>query len=549
MVKFFLFCICSISLLIAKPVYRIDDSSDIAIEERIAGSQINVYIPNMPYIYLSKLINGTLVRVSDNEKGWEFMLAKDLKREGNLIYIFDLREDIKFQDGTTFSADNVIKNFEQIKKDVNKGNTIFVERLQSVEKLSKYKIKFTLNTPIELFLHSLARYNIYSDKYIEKYKWGFYHNYTANSMKEPGPYGLGPYILTEGYATGREQTPILKLKANPFYFEKGLPHIENINIYTELSTKEVLNMIFKEEKLDIAPIPFNRKIETLISPYTKLITKPSVNNISIIMNMMHNNGILKNKKIRLALNEAIDQKKLLKFVYKGEGNIGPTTVNVNHYSVGLATKDMLTHHEKLWKTNVAPKEHLKSILNGLELNVYTMDAMMFLWKGIEYQLNQYGVKLNFTITNSEKELFYQLLTNREQPHSWDLLSWADDSWESKNPWSVFFHYHTYRPWSAIDKDDLLQKYIEEYLQSPFNSPRFLSITKTIINHVYNQAYMLFVPSPNIVIAVNKEVEYNPSATLLMPLWKAKVTPYHWSIRKGQYPKDRQIPIRTERKKL
>jgi len=267
------------------------------------------------------------------------------------------------------------------------------------------------------------------------------------------------------------------------------------------------------------------------------------------MNMMHNNGILKNKKIRLALNEAIDQKKLLKFVYKGEGNIGPTTVNVNHYSVGLATKDMLTHHEKLWKTNVAPKEHLKSILNGLELNVYTMDAMMFLWKGIEYQLNQYGVKLNFTITNSEKELFYQLLTNREQPHSWDLLSWADDSWESKNPWSVFFHYHTYRPWSAIDKDDLLQKYIEEYLQSPFNSPRFLSITKTIINHVYNQAYMLFVPSPNIVIAVNKEVEYNPSATLLMPLWKAKVTPYHWSIRKGQYPKDRQIPIRTERKKL
>ena len=549
MVKFVFFCICSISLLIAKPVYRIDDSSDIAIEERIAGSQINVYIPNMPYIYLSKLINGTLVRVSDNEKGWEFMLAKDLKREGNLIYIFDLREDIKFQDGTTFSADNVIKNFEQIKKDVNKGNTIFVERLQSVEKLSKYKIKFTLNTPIELFLHSLARYNIYSDKYIEKYKWGFYHNYTANSMKEPGPYGLGPYILTEGYATGREQTPILKLKANPFYFEKGLPHIENINIYTELSTKEVLNMIFKEEKLDIAPIPFNRKIETLISPYTKLITKPSVNNISIIMNMMHNNGILKNKKIRLALNEAIDQKKLLKFVYKGEGNIGPTTVNVNHYSVGLATKDMLTHHEKLWKTNVAPKEHLKSILNGLELNVYTMDAMMFLWKGIEYQLNQYGVKLNFTITNSEKELFYQLLTNREQPHSWDLLSWADDSWESKNPWSVFFHYHTYRPWSAIDKDDLLQKYIEEYLQSPFNSPRFLSITKTIINHVYNQAYMLFVPSPNIVIAVNKEVEYNPSATLLMPLWKAKVTPYHWSIRKGQYPKDRQIPIRTERKKL
>jgi len=549
MIRFFLFLFFNVIFLMAEPIYRIDDAATLAINKRIPGSHINVFIPNMPYIYLSKLVNGTLVRASDNQQGWEFMLAKSLKREGKLVYIFTLRDNIKFQDGTPFSADNVVKNFKQIKKDVRKGNTIFVERIQSIEKLSKYKVKFTLNKPIELFLHSLARYNIYSDKYIEKYKWGFYHNYTANSMKEPGPYGLGPYILTEGYATGREQTPIIKLKANPYYFEKGIPHIENINIYTELSTKEVLTMVFKEEKLDIAPIPFNRKVETLISPYTKLITQPSVNNISIIMNMMRDNSILKDKKIRLALNEAIDQKKLLKFVYKGEGNIGPTTANVNHYSVRLATKGMLTHHEKLWQTNIAPQKHLKSILNGLELNVFTMDAMMFLWKGIEYQLNQYGVKLNFTITNSEKELFEQLLTNRKQPHEWDLLSWANDSWESNNPWSVFFHYHTYRPWSAIDEDTLLQEYMETYLQSPFNSPEFLDITKTIIDYVYNQAYMLAVPSPNIVIAVNKEVEYDPSAILLMPLWNAKITPYHWSIRKGPYPKSRQIPIRTQRKEL
>lgn len=58
--------------------------------------------------------------------------------------------------------------------------------------------------------------------------------------------------------------------------------------------------------------------------------------------------------------------------------------------------------------------------------------------------------------------------------------------------------------------------------------------------------MLFVPSPNIVLAVNKEVYYQPSQVLLMPLWKAKITPYHWSIRKNKYPKERKIPIRPQK---
>ena len=46
-------------------------------------------------------------------------------------------------------------------------------------------------------------------------------------------------------------------------------------------------------------------------------------------------------------------------------------------------------------------------MNGLNLNVYTMDRYMFLWKGIEFQLKEYGVKLNYTITKSEKALYEQ----------------------------------------------------------------------------------------------------------------------------------------------
>ena len=285
-----------ISLNLFANKYRIDDAPKISIDKQISGSHIKVFIPNMPYIYLAKLINGTLVRASDNDQGWEFMLAKSLKRETPLVYIFQLRKNIKFQDGTPFNANNVVKNF-QYALQKRHSDQMFHENLKSVEKVSEYEVKFTLNKPYQRFLFVLSRYNIYSDKYLEKFRWGFYKTYTANNMKEPGPYGLGPYILEEGYSTGRKQTPIIKLKANPYYYEKGMPYIENITIYTQLTTKQVLNMALKEEsELDITPIPFNKKVEALISPYTKLVTSSSRHNISIIMNLMREDSILKNQK-------------------------------------------------------------------------------------------------------------------------------------------------------------------------------------------------------------------------------------------------------------
>ncbi len=51
--------------------------------------------------------------------------------------------------------------------------------------------------------------------------------------------------------------------------------------------------------------------------------------------------------------------------------------------------------------------------------------------------------------------------------------------------------------------------------------------------------MLSIPSPNIVMALNKEVDFNPSSVAIMKLWDAKITPYHWSIRgKTAVPEER-----------
>jgi hypothetical protein len=208
-------------------------------------------------------------------------------------------------------------------------------------------------------------------------------------------------------------------------------------------------------------------------------------------------------------------------------------------SIKKATVALKTHGENL---SFKEKEELKKILNGLKLKVLTQDRFMFLWRGIEYQLAQFGVHLEYSITSSEKDIYHNLLTNREFGNGWDILTWGNDDWYGNHPWTTFFTYRTSSQWSAIDEDAVLQRYIDNFFVSTYRSEKFDEVVKKIVHRVYEKAYMLAVPSPNIVLAVNKEVYYTPSKAAIMPLWKTKISKYHWSVREGDYPKNRMQPM-------
>ncbi|WP_458700005.1 ABC transporter substrate-binding protein [Sulfurospirillum sp. 1307] len=519
---------------IIEPIkYISSDISKDLINTRVKGSHIKVFIPSIPYSYISKLINGTLFRISDNEKGFEAMMATSYKKINDLTYDVNLRKGVKFQDGSSFDADIVVKNFKAFIKHPFTYTDIH-NRLKDIKKIDKYKVRFFLNKPYGMFLNDLARINLYSNAYLDRFSWQ--GKETGDSTKEPGLYGLGAYILKKGYATGKKQTEIVELEANPYYYEKGLPYIEKITIFTQLKTDKAVDMIINHEgMLDISPIPFNKKSEAVQSKYAKLITTPSTNNIAIYFNLLKKDTVLKDKRVRIALNQAINQKNLLNFVYKKEGEEAPTSSSINYKSIKKAVSH-LKLHKKL------SKEEIFNRLNGLKLKVLTQDRFMFLLKGIEYQLKQYGIKLEYSITSSEKDIYKNLLTNRDNPKEWDLLVWGNDDWYGNHPWTTFFTYRTSSPWSAIDKDEVMQKYINDFFEAQNGSKKFQDTVDKIVQRAYDEAYMLAVPSVHVVLAVNKEVYFEPTSIALMPLYKAKISKYHWSVRKGIYPSIRQRPM-------
>lgn len=509
--------------------YKHDKTQDEAINKQVKNSHLKVYMPSLPYYNIISLINGTLVRLSESSTGWEYYLAYKHKKVNDLTYDFWLRKDVRFQDGSKFDASCVVENFKQFKKGPFLYSNIH-KALDYVEKLDDYKIRIHLTQAYGMLLNDLTVVSFYTKKYYEKYKW--VPSLAAQNTKGAGAYGAGPYILEKGYATGLTQSDKIVLRANPYYYEKNKPFVEKITIYTKLSIDEVIEKITKKEgHLDIAQIPFNKKTEIVNSKYAKLITAASNTTYTVHMNLIKKNSKLKDTKIRQALNDAINQENLIKFTFKNEASKSAFLLSANTYYSKKITQKNLNRKPRF------SQKQLYEILNGLELNVLTQDRFMFIWKGVEYQLSKYGVKLNYTITSDEKVVLNKLLRNKKNKYDWDLLVWETDDWYG-HPWTGLFTLYTKANWSSIQKDEYLVKMYKKLFKLDINNAKFQQTVDEILNYTYDKAYTLILPSPNTVIALNKEVIYEPSKMALYPLWNAKITKYHHSIREEKLPKQR-----------
>jgi len=124
-------------------------------------------------------------------------------QEKNRVWIFQLRRNVKFHDGTTFDAWAVKFNFErqmdprQAWHYPSYGRFVFFNSLfgqspcliEKVEVMDPYTVKMVLTQPHTRFLQELALYpfGIVSPAAVRKYRDEFYHN----------PTGTGPFKLLE----------------------------------------------------------------------------------------------------------------------------------------------------------------------------------------------------------------------------------------------------------------------------------------------------------------------------------------------------------------
>ncbi len=527
-------------------VLREDDAAQRAQPALVKGSHVKVFIPSLPYLYTSHSINAALLRPSDNEQGWEYDMATAYRQIDEKTYEFKLREGVQFQDGSPFNADAVVLNMGYFKKKPTLYSKIHLV-FDRAEKVDDYTVRFHLTEKYGSFLNDVIWMQFYTEPYLRKFGWNGKSN--CPNLAEPGPYGLGPYVLKEGYVEGDRHTKEVVLEANPHYWDKRYPKVEKITIYTELDSDKARDMVLNEEgALDITTISPVDKVATILSPFAKLLTSPSTNNITIHINMRNGNPRLLEKDVRVALNQAINQANLLHFVYESEGDLSAVGASSNFPGVRTVSQSLKPYSEVEDPYAPETRERLKNILDGLELRVFTQDRFLPLWRGIQSQLSKVGVTLKIDVAPSEAEIFGTLLTTnaRKNKTQWDLLVWGNDDWYFNHPFTAFFVYRTTDVWSTVSPDPVMDGYIEEMFRTAVVEPGFVPVCEKIMRRAYENGYLLAVPTPNNVFAVNKEVVIRPYKMACMPLWKIQITDQHWSVRKGPYPDSLKKPVQITR---
>ncbi|MDD4182392.1 MAG: peptide-binding protein [Candidatus Omnitrophica bacterium] len=257
-----------------------------------------------------------LTLIGDLAQSWEIS-------EDGLVITFHLKKGIKWQDGTAFTADDVLFGYETIINE--KTLSAYKEdyfQVKKAEVLDKYTFKVTYEKPFAPALASWGSLVVLPKHILEKEDI----NKTEFSRK---PVGTGPFKFKE-WVPGQK----VILEANDNYFE-GRPYLDGVVIRI-IPDPTTMFLELKTQGLDwIGLSPLQYKKQTQSEFFKKNYRKfkyPSFSYTYLGFNLKH--PWFSDKKIRQAIAHALDKEELVKGVLLGMGNIstGPYVPNTWPYN-------------------------------------------------------------------------------------------------------------------------------------------------------------------------------------------------------------------------
>ena len=327
-----------------------DDNGNQAAEETIYGGTFTMpvgsYFKPIKPIEMQKLetaqvydqILEGLVKYNPKTLEVEPALAKDwVISDDGKTYMFNLREDVFFHDDPCFeggkgrkvTGEDVVFSFQNIylKDPENRAYYNFKSTIVggeefyngAADKISGItadgnQVTIQITKPSSVFLQKLA--TIFASVVPkESYEVDDYH-----------PVGTGPFI----YDYKGSNSELVKLYRNPNYYRSDkdgnqLPYMDSV-VYKYYEHSEDQMDLFWDGGLTYIPnVPITSISEVLeerISDFESdppkyiLISQPQLSTTYLELNM--NTPVLKNKKVRQALNMAINRKKLVEKIMKNQ---------------------------------------------------------------------------------------------------------------------------------------------------------------------------------------------------------------------------------------
>jgi peptide/nickel transport system substrate-binding protein len=245
------------------------------------------------------------------DQTWNPVFAQGVEQKSTQEFVFTLKKGVKFHNvppvnGREVTAEDVKYSFERARDHPkSQGAAFFKQFVDKMEAVDPYTFRLTTKQPFAETLFELGEWKkaIVPREAVEKFT-----DLSQNAI------GAGPFIMEE-YVRGER----LKLKKNPDYFDKNLPHLDALTWITILDQNTLLQA-YKSDQIDING--------TLLSKldYDDLRRNDKLNNIKypgLHYGWFGVNASVKpynDKRVREALFLAIDRAQFIDKVGQGEGS-------------------------------------------------------------------------------------------------------------------------------------------------------------------------------------------------------------------------------------
>lgn len=185
---------------------------------------------------IAKLIYEPLIELDENYK-LKPCLAKEWAKSGDMSYVIKLRNNVKWQDGTAFTAQDVKYTVETLKQ-INSIYSYNVQHIASVDVIDNYSIRINLDTVIPFFEYNLI-FPIISSTYLSGED-------IYNTPKNNTLIGTGMYKIE----SNTDRTMVLKKNMNWWQITEKNAKVDTINVNKYSSMGEAYNA-FKLGNIDI----------------------------------------------------------------------------------------------------------------------------------------------------------------------------------------------------------------------------------------------------------------------------------------------------------
>ena len=272
-------------------------------------------------------------------------LATDWTQTSPTVWRFNLRKGVQFHDGTPFTADDVIFNYERAKGDGSDMKS-YVGQIKEIKKINDHAVDFVLNAPFPILPELFVGWLQMSKKWCE-----------TNQATKPVDRRKGIENAASFRANGtgpfrvRERQPNVRttFARNGSYWGKIDGNVDEV-IFTPIGNDSTRVAALLSGEVDIMdPVPVQDVARVNANPALKVLQGPELRIIFLGMDQKRDELLYSNVKgknpfkdvrVRKAFYQAIDIEGIKKTVMRGAAVPASTLVppQVKGYAPDLAAR-------------------------------------------------------------------------------------------------------------------------------------------------------------------------------------------------------------------